>query len=57
MDVETLSVLNDPMSEEEVVINIKELKHSISTATDMILNEYIKSTKYLLCPLYVKMFN
>ncbi len=23
----------------------------------MILNEYIKSTKHLLCPLYVKMFN
>ncbi len=23
----------------------------------MIINEYIKSTKHILCPLYVKMFN
>ncbi len=57
VDAEILSALNDPISEEEVVKGIKKLKNNKSPASDMILNEYIKSTKHLLCPLYVKMFN
>ncbi len=57
VDAESLSALNDPISEEEVVKRIKKLKNNKSPASDMILNEYIKRTKLLLCPLYVKIFN
>ena len=57
VDNESLLILNGPINEEEVMRNIKKLKNNKSPACDMMLNEYIKSTKHLLCPLYVKMFN
>lgn len=50
-------ILNDPITEEEVLKNIKKLKNNKSPGTDMIINEYIKITKNILLPLYVMFFN
>ncbi len=50
-------ILNDPITLEEITTCIDKLKNSKSPGNDMILNEYIKYTKDLLSPLYVKLFN
>ena len=50
-------ILNDPITEEEVLKNIKKLKNNKSSGTDMIINEYIKITESILLPLYIKFFN
>lgn len=36
---------------------ITKLKHNKAEGIDGIINEYIKSTKHIMCPLYVKLFN
>ncbi len=50
-------LLNEPISEEEVLRNIKKLKTNKSPGVDMILNGYIKCTRTMLLPIYVKLFN
>ena len=50
--------LNSPISEDDVIKGIKNLKNNKAPSpTDNILNEYIKSTKYILMPFYTKLFN
>ena len=41
VDAEILSILNDPISEEEIIKSIKKLKNNKSPASDMIVNESI----------------
>ena len=56
-DTDPSTILNDPITEEEVLRNIKKLKNSKAPGIDLILNEYIKCTQQILLPLYVKLFN
>lgn len=51
------SILNDPITVEEVKKCIRTLKNNKSPGNDMILNEYIKCTQNVMLPLYVKLFN
>ena len=50
-------ILNSPITELEVTEAINGLKLGKSPGYDEILNEHIKSTKYLFMPLYIKLFN
>ena len=50
-------ILNDPITEQEVLKSIKKLKNNKAPGTDMIINEYIKTTKNILLPFYVMFFN
>ena len=52
-----LPILNDPITLVEIRTCIKKLKNGKSPGNDDIINEYIKNTQDLLCPLYVKLFN
>ena len=49
--------LNDHITEEEVLKNIKKLKNNKAPGTDMTMNEYIKTTKNILLLLYVMFSN
>lgn len=49
--------LNNPISEIEILCAIKSLKLNKSGGADEIVNEHIISTKHLLMPVYVKLFN
>ena len=49
--------LNSPITSAEIEKCISCLKNSKSPGTDCILNEYIKSTKGILLPLYEQLFN
>lgn len=49
--------LNSPITCGEIEKCIRNLKNSKSPGLDNILNEYIKNTKLLMLPLYVKLFN
>ncbi|KAI3382690.1 hypothetical protein SNEBB_010922 [Seison nebaliae] len=51
------SVLNRPFDQTEVMKYIDKLKNNKACGVDTIINEYIKSSKNLLCPLYVTFFN
>lgn len=51
------NILNDPVTENEVFRAIRKLKKDKAPGYDNIVNEYIKSTKYILCHLYVKFLN
>ena len=53
----TNQYLNSPITVAEIEKCISSLKNSKSPGTDSILNEYIKSTKHLLLPVYVRLFN
>ncbi len=57
IDLDNADSLNAPITTKEVFFNIKKLKNNKSPGNDQIVNEYIKSTQLLLCPLYVKFFN
>ncbi len=50
-------ILDGLITAEEVKLCISKLKNNKSPGYDNIINEYIKSTQNLLCPLYVKLFN
>ncbi len=45
------------MTEAEVLGCISKLKNNKAGGIYDIINEYIKSTKEVMCPLYVKLFN
>ena len=49
--------LNGSITEEEMKKNINQLKNNKEVGIDCIMHEYIKNTKDLYCPLYVKLFN
>ena len=49
--------LNSPVTCGEIERYIRNLKNSKSPGLDNILNEYVKNTKFLMLPLYVKLFN
>ena len=49
--------LNSPITASEIEKCISLLKSSKSPEIDNILNEYIKSTKHILMPIYVQLFN
>ena len=49
--------LNSPITASEIEKCISLLKSSKSPGIDNILNEYIKSTKHILTPIYVQLFN
>ena len=50
-------VLNDPITESEIFESIKTLKLNKSSGNDDIVNEYIISTKHIMMPIYIKLFN
>ena len=54
---ESQILLDKTITQEEIIHAIDNLKNNKSAGPDKILNEYIKSTKGLLLPLYVKLFN
>ena len=49
--------LNQPISQNEVLQAIKNLKNNKSPGPDSVLNEHIKSTTNLLLPIYTQLFN
>lgn len=51
------NILNRKISIEEIDFCIKNIKNGKSSGEDKILNEYIKSTKGILLPIYEKLFN
>ncbi|MEW8546901.1 MAG: reverse transcriptase family protein, partial [Candidatus Thiodiazotropha sp.] len=51
------SSLNNPINESEINIAIKALKLNKACGTDGIVNEYIISTKNIMMPIYIKLFN
>lgn len=50
-------ILNAPFSEQEISKCISLLKNNKSPGIDKVLNEYIKSTKTKMMPIYLKFFN
>ena len=49
--------INQPFSEAEILKAVKNVKNNKSSGIDGILNEHIKSTIHIMCPVYVKLFN
>ncbi len=49
---EVSHILNDPITSQEIMKSICRLKNNKSSGGDHIVNEYIKSTKEIFCPLY-----
>lgn len=56
-ELRELQILNDPITENEVLKSIAKLKNDKAPRYDNIGNEYIKCTKTLLCKVYVNIFN
>ena len=56
-DVMASPILNGTITTQEIMKCINKLKNNKSPGSDMIINEYIKCTKELMCPVYVKLFN
>ena len=54
---DSTNVLNELITESEVHESIKTLKLNKSSGIDDIVNEYIISTKHIMVPIYVKLFN
>ena len=55
--VSTPRELDKDITETEVKTCIEKLKTNKAWGTDGILNEYLKSTVNLMCPIYTKIFN
>ena len=53
----TSPILNNPITSQEITKCISKLKNNKSPGSDLIVNEYIKTTKDIMCPVYVKLFN
>ena len=49
--------MNQPITESEILKNVKLLKNNKASGIDNIVNEHIKLTVYLLLPIYCKLFN
>ena len=52
IDIRDNSVFNKEVTEHEVFKCISKLKNNKAAGTDNVINEYIKNTKHILCPLY-----
>ena len=50
-------VLNEDITEEEIMKAIQNLKNGKSSGIDEIMNEHIKNSTGTLMPLYIKLFN
>ena len=51
------SFINEDFDECEIRKVVKGLKNNKAYGVDMILNEFIKNTIDIMCPIYVKLFN
>ena len=51
------SLLNEPITEEEIIIASKKLKNNKSPGVDNIVNEYIKASIMPMMKCYVGLFN
>ena len=49
--------INKPITENEILTAVKNLKNNKSPGVDNILNEHIKSTIQIMLPIYTKLFN
>ena len=49
--------INQPFTEAEILYAVKNLKNNKSHGIDNIVNEHLKSTIHIMCPIYVKLFN
>ena len=49
--------INQPITESEILKKVKMLKNDKSPGSDSIVNEHIKSTIYMMLPIYTKLFN
>ena len=49
--------MNQPITESEILKNVKLLKNNKASGIDNTVNEHIKSTVYLLLPINCKLFN
>ncbi|MCG7878765.1 MAG: hypothetical protein N0C90_20910, partial [Candidatus Thiodiazotropha endolucinida] len=49
--------INQAFTENEILSAVKSLRNNKSHGIDNILNEYIKSTIQIMCPIYTKLFN
>ena len=56
-DSDSNSILNIPISQEEILSVVKSLKNNKASGPDKILNEYIKQTIDCMINVYVKLFN
>ena len=56
-DSDSNSILNIPISQEEILSVVKSLKNNKASGPDKILNEYIKQTIDCMINVYVKVFN
>lgn len=57
IDSDIENEVNQPITETEILQNIKLLKNNKASGNDNIVNEHIKSTAHLLLPTYCKLFN
>ena len=55
--IDNNETINNLFTEEEILKAVKKLKNNKSNGIDKILNEHIKSTIGIMCPIYVKLFN
>ena len=51
------NILNSPITEEEILPGVKNLKSNKASGYDDIVNEHIKSTINICLPIYCKLFN
>lgn len=51
------SIINENFTEKEIVFCIGKLKNNKAYGCDLVINEYIKSTKSIMLPIYLKLFN
>ena len=56
-DINVENDVNQPITESEILKNVKLLKNNKASGIDNFVNEHIKSTVYLLLPIYCKLFN
>ena len=56
-DINVENEVNQPITESEILKNVKLLKNNKASGIDNIVNEHIKSTVYLFLPIYCKLFN
>ena len=52
-----VNILNDPITPEEILQCINNLKSNKAAVSDGIENEYIYTTVSIFLPIYVKLFN
>ena len=57
IDIRDNSMFNKEVTEDHVFKCISKLKNNKAAGTDNVIDQYIKSTKHILCLLYVKLFN